>query len=70
VSYTSPFFCINAPALLSNAAFFSPFLLRGWLLSFTDIETNECLENNGGCWSDKASNVTACKVQYYWGEKC
>ncbi|MQM17488.1 hypothetical protein Taro_050460 [Colocasia esculenta] len=26
-----------------------------------DIETNECLENNGGCWQDKAANVTACK---------
>ncbi|XP_024955950.1 vacuolar-sorting receptor 1-like isoform X2 [Citrus sinensis] len=26
-----------------------------------DIETNECLENNGGCWQDKAANITACK---------
>ncbi|CAN7132033.1 unnamed protein product, partial [Brassica rapa subsp. narinosa] len=26
-----------------------------------DIETNECLEANGGCWQDKKSNVTACK---------
>lgn len=26
-----------------------------------DVETNECLENNGGCWQDKASNITACK---------
>lgn len=25
------------------------------------VETNECLENNGGCWQDKAANVTACK---------
>ncbi|KAJ6803544.1 vacuolar-sorting receptor 1-like [Iris pallida] len=25
------------------------------------IETNECLENNGGCWQNKAANVTACK---------
>lgn len=28
----------------------------------TGIETNECLPNNGGCWQDKASNATACKV--------
>lgn len=26
-----------------------------------DIETNECLENNGGCWQDKAANASACK---------
>ncbi|CAH9116637.1 unnamed protein product [Cuscuta epithymum] len=26
-----------------------------------DIETNECLDNNAGCWQDKAANVTACK---------
>lgn len=26
-----------------------------------DIETNECLENNGGCWDDKAANITACR---------
>ncbi|KAF9595774.1 hypothetical protein IFM89_003516 [Coptis chinensis] len=25
------------------------------------IETNECLENNGGCWKDNAANITACK---------
>lgn len=28
----------------------------------TDIETNECLNNNGGCWQDKTANITACKV--------
>ncbi|KAL7131365.1 hypothetical protein ABFS83_13G192700 [Erythranthe nasuta] len=28
-----------------------------------DLETNECLENNGGCWKDStsSSNITACK---------
>ncbi|XP_039016117.1 vacuolar-sorting receptor 1-like [Hibiscus syriacus] len=26
-----------------------------------DIETNECLENNGGCWQDKTTNITACR---------
>ncbi|KAL0547596.1 hypothetical protein IC582_017536 [Cucumis melo] len=30
----------------------------------SDIETNECLENNGGCWQDKAANLTACKDTY------
>ncbi|KAJ9183372.1 hypothetical protein P3X46_007235 [Hevea brasiliensis] len=27
----------------------------------SDLETNECLERNGGCWQDKHSNITACK---------
>ncbi|KAF3516055.1 hypothetical protein DY000_02061183 [Brassica cretica] len=26
-----------------------------------DLNTNECLENNGGCWQDKAANITACR---------
>ncbi|XP_057477155.1 vacuolar-sorting receptor 1-like [Actinidia eriantha] len=26
-----------------------------------EVETNECLENNGGCWQDKAANITACR---------
>ncbi|CAN6875497.1 unnamed protein product [Brassica oleracea] len=25
------------------------------------IETNECLQNNGGCWVDKRTNITACR---------
>ncbi|KAG4987292.1 hypothetical protein JHK82_029668 [Glycine max] len=28
---------------------------------YRDVETNECLTNNGGCWQDKAANITACK---------
>lgn len=27
------------------------------------VETNECLENNGGCWENKNANITACKVR-------
>jgi hypothetical protein len=41
----------------------------GWFLYFPDIETNECLENNGGCWLDKATNVSACKVQIFFSFK-
>lgn len=26
-----------------------------------DIETNQCLDRNGGCWQDSRSNITACK---------
>lgn len=26
-----------------------------------DMETNECLNNNGGCWKSKEANITACK---------
>ncbi|XP_052182613.1 vacuolar-sorting receptor 6 isoform X2 [Diospyros lotus] len=29
-----------------------------------DLETNECLERNGGCWQDTKSNITACKDTY------
>ncbi|KAI9401057.1 hypothetical protein POPTR_001G075600v4 [Populus trichocarpa] len=27
----------------------------------SELETNECLERNGGCWQDKQFNTTACK---------
>lgn len=33
------------------------------LQKYAGIETNECLENNGGCWQDKQANITACKVR-------
>ncbi|KAK6931969.1 PA domain [Dillenia turbinata] len=29
-----------------------------------DLETNECLERNGGCWQDIKPNITACKDTY------
>jgi hypothetical protein len=37
------------------------FSLFPWCL-LTELETNECLERNGGCWQDRESNTTACKV--------
>ncbi|PSS17694.1 Vacuolar-sorting receptor 1 like [Actinidia chinensis var. chinensis] len=33
-----------------------------------DIETNECLQNNGGCWQDKAANITACRGVKFVGD--
>ncbi|KAB2043344.1 hypothetical protein ES319_D01G009600v1 [Gossypium barbadense] len=29
-----------------------------------DVETNECLENDGGCWQEKAANLTACRIHF------
>ncbi|KAK8511048.1 hypothetical protein V6N11_046373 [Hibiscus sabdariffa] len=26
-----------------------------------DIQTDRCLENNGGCWEDKIANISACR---------
>ncbi|CAF2157216.1 unnamed protein product, partial [Brassica napus] len=34
-----------------------------------DIETNECLQNNGGCWEDKTTNITAC-MDTFRGRVC
>jgi hypothetical protein len=53
----------------SDAAFLFSVVLGRWFLYFPDIETNECLENNGGCWLDKATNVSACKVQFFFSFK-
>ncbi|KAL0338066.1 UNVERIFIED_CONTAM: Vacuolar-sorting receptor 1 [Sesamum angustifolium] len=33
-----------------------------------DMETNECLYNNGGCWQDKAANITACRGVKFTGD--
>lgn len=30
------------------------------------VETNECLENYGGCWHDVKGNITACKVRVFY----
>ncbi|GAV75047.1 PA domain-containing protein [Cephalotus follicularis] len=30
----------------------------------SDLETNECLESNGGCWQDTKANISACKDTY------
>ncbi|TYG81508.1 hypothetical protein ES288_D01G010300v1 [Gossypium darwinii] len=29
-----------------------------------DVETNECFENDGGCWQEKAANLTACRIHF------
>ncbi|XP_051127143.1 vacuolar-sorting receptor 1-like [Andrographis paniculata] len=34
-----------------------------------DMETNECAENNGGCWQDKAANISAC-MDTFRGRVC
>ncbi|URD72108.1 vacuolar-sorting receptor [Musa troglodytarum] len=31
-------------------------------VQYRDIETNECLDSNGGCWQDSQLNITACKL--------
>lgn len=33
-----------------------------WLSLYSDVETNECMDKNGGCWQDVSNNITACKV--------
>lgn len=49
-------------AIITAKCFQTEFLSYSLFVVFTDIETNECLEYNGGCWQDKAANITACKV--------
>uniref|UniRef100_A0A0D6R212 EGF-like calcium-binding domain-containing protein n=1 Tax=Araucaria cunninghamii TaxID=56994 RepID=A0A0D6R212_ARACU len=34
-----------------------------------DIETNECLSNNGGCWNNDKTNITAC-MDTFRGRVC
>ena len=47
-----------------NNKFIELVLMALFSRGYADVETNECLENNGGCWMEKASNVTACKVHF------
>lgn len=51
----------NVGMSLFTCYFWTCFFLSG-ILFLADVETNECLENNGGCWQDKGANITACKV--------
>jgi hypothetical protein len=30
------------------------------------METDECLDNNVGCWRDDKTNITACKVSIHF----
>jgi hypothetical protein len=46
--------------------FFRDYIIFWFHIFYIDIQTNQCLENNGGCWLDhNSNNFTACKVQLY-----
>ncbi|KAL0376047.1 UNVERIFIED_CONTAM: Vacuolar-sorting receptor 3 [Sesamum calycinum] len=51
------------PTLVVNNRQYRGKLEKGAVLKAlcADVETNECLENNGGCWQDTTANITACK---------
>lgn len=44
--------------------FFLSYPLIHFVISI-DLETNECLQRNGGCWQDNRANITACKVYIF-----
>lgn len=41
-------------------------LLLSFAFWWPDIQTNECLTNNGGCWQDMSANITACRVSRFF----
>ncbi|CAN6893890.1 hypothetical protein Bca4012_093024 [Brassica carinata] len=49
------------PTLIINNAQYREYSINILTLLKQILNTNECLEANGGCWQDKKSNVTACK---------
>lgn len=64
---TEPAICLNAGQDIFPRVRYLYFVknilkIFSWSILKIEIETNECLEANGGCWQDKKFNVTACKV--------